>query len=101
MAVDVKKLYHCIRTPTWIMPPRIMAMMMMDGPAKRILTQLDMDKQENFSPEQIERFKSQPDFYRDFVKTIEKDTNGTFPVVSPLTSWLQPEAAADQSFPRF
>ena len=57
-------------------------MMMMDGPAKRVLAQLDMDKQENFSPEQIERFKSQPEFYRDFVKTVEKEISGAFPVVS-------------------
>lgn len=57
-------------------------MMMMDGPAKRVLTQLDMDKRENFSPEQIEKFKSQPEFYRDFVKTVEKEINGAFPVVS-------------------
>ena len=68
------------------MPPRVMAMMMMDGPAKRVLTQLDMDKRENFSPEQIEKFKSQPEFYRDFVKAIEKEISGAFPVVSPTAS---------------
>lgn len=78
-----------------------MAMMMMDGPAKRVLAQLDMDKQENFSPEQIERFKSQPDFYRDFVKTVEKEISGAFPVVSSVISGLFLEATADRSFTRF
>ncbi|KAI3334759.1 hypothetical protein F4824DRAFT_178976 [Ustulina deusta] len=74
----VKKLYHFVRTPTWILPPRIMAMMMMDGPAKSVLSQLELDKKENFSEAQIEKFKNNPELYKKFVKTIELDSNGTF-----------------------
>ncbi|KAI0970307.1 hypothetical protein F4678DRAFT_136338 [Xylaria arbuscula] len=77
----VKKLYHFVRTPTWILPPRIMAMMMMDGPAKSILSQLDLDKDENFSEAQIEKFKNDPELYKKFVKTIELDLNGAFAVL--------------------
>ncbi|KAI1368655.1 hypothetical protein F5Y08DRAFT_335549 [Xylaria arbuscula] len=78
---DVKKLYHFIRTPTWILPPRILAMMMMDSPAKSVLSQLDLDKKENFSEAQIEKFKNDPEFYKRFVKTIERDINGAFPLL--------------------
>ncbi|KAI8948942.1 hypothetical protein F4801DRAFT_580981 [Xylaria longipes] len=74
----VKKLYHFVRTPTWILPPRILAMMMMDSPAKSILGQLELDKKENFSAAQIEKFKNDSEFYKKFVKTIERDLNGAF-----------------------
>ncbi len=80
----VKKLYHFVRTPTWILPPRIMAMMMMDGPAKSVLSQLELDKKENFSEAQIEKFKNNPELYKKFVKTIELDSNGTFAAVGIL-----------------
>ncbi|KAI1828600.1 hypothetical protein F4861DRAFT_10683 [Xylaria intraflava] len=77
----VKKLYHFIRTPTWILPPRITAMMMMDSPAKSVLSQLELDKGENFSAGQIEKFKNDPELYKNFVKTIERDLNNTFSVI--------------------
>ncbi|TGJ82536.1 hypothetical protein E0Z10_g6203 [Xylaria hypoxylon] len=77
----IKKLYHFVRTPTWILPPRIMAMMMMDGPAKSILSQLELDKKENFSKAQIEKFKNDPELYKKFIKTIELDINGAFAVL--------------------
>ncbi|KAI0555046.1 hypothetical protein F4679DRAFT_149133 [Xylaria curta] len=74
----VKKLYHFVRTPTWILPPRILAMMMMNSPAKSILTQLELDEKENFSAAQIEKFRKDSEFYKTFVKTIELDLNGAF-----------------------
>lgn len=55
--------------------------MMVDSPAKSILSQLELDQQENFSAAQIEEFKNDPDFYKKFVKTIELDLNGAFAVV--------------------
>ncbi|RYP76146.1 hypothetical protein DL771_001970 [Monosporascus sp. 5C6A] len=78
---DVQKLYHFIRTPTWVIPPRIMSMKMMGGPAKDMISQIELDGRENFSPAQIEKFKKDPAFYRKFVKTIERDISGVFPVL--------------------
>ncbi|KAI1412587.1 FAD/NAD(P)-binding domain-containing protein [Hypoxylon sp. FL1857] len=78
---DVKKLYHFVRTPTWIIPPRIVSMMVMGGPAKDILSQIELDEKENFTQRQIERFKADPAFYRKFVKTIEQDSNGAFALI--------------------
>jgi hypothetical protein len=80
----VKKLYHFVRTPTWVLPPRLMTMMVMGGPAKDILAQVELDKEENFTPGQIEKFKNDPEFYHKFVKVIEKDINGAFPIVSSM-----------------
>lgn len=56
-------------------------MMMMDSPAKSILSQLELDKEENFSAAQIEKFKNDSEFYKKFVKTIELDLNGAFSIV--------------------
>ncbi|KAI1213995.1 FAD/NAD(P)-binding domain-containing protein [Annulohypoxylon truncatum] len=78
---DVKKLYHFVRTPTWVIPPRIVSMMTMGGPAKDILGQIELDEKENFTQRQIEKFKADPAFYRKFVKTIEQDSNGNFALI--------------------
>ncbi|KAK8090027.1 hypothetical protein PG997_004988 [Apiospora hydei] len=78
---DVKKLYHCVRTPTWIIPPRIMTMKVLGGPVmKSVLGEVEMDDKENFSQAQIEKFRSQPELYKRFVKAVEKDINGAFPI---------------------
>lgn len=86
----VKKLHHFVRTPTWVTPPRTMAIKMMGSPAQEMLSQIEFaDEKENFSAEQIERFKSDPEFYKKFVKAIERDINGAFPMVlngSPIQS---------------
>lgn len=82
---DVKRLYQIVRTPTWILPPRIQAWKIM-GQASDILSQVEMDDRENFSQEQIDRFKSDPEFYRKFVKAIEKEVNSAFPIVSYVQS---------------
>lgn len=53
-----------------------------------VLGEVEMDDKENFSQAQIEKFKSQPELYKRFVKTVEKDINGTFPIVRTATpSW--------------
>jgi len=57
-------------------------MMMMDSPAKPMLAQLELDEKENFSTAQIEKFQSDPELYKRFVKTIEKDINGAFAMVT-------------------
>ena len=81
---EAEKLYHLFRTPTWVLPPRIMAWKMM-GQNKElleILGEIGIDAQENFSQETIERFKSDPEFYGRFVKAVEKEVNNGFPMVN-------------------
>lgn len=46
-----------------------------------MLKEISLDAKENFTPEQIRRFEDDSDFYRRFVKGIEKDTSGNFKVV--------------------
>lgn len=79
MGKDVKKLYHIVRTPTWIPPPWRQAQAMMGG--GQMLKEISLDAKENFTAEQIQRFGDDPDFYRRFVKGIEKDTSGNFRLV--------------------
>jgi hypothetical protein len=74
-------MYHIVRSPTWVTPPRVQAMMVM-GNAKEILSQIEMDEKENFSEKTKADFKQDADFYRTFVKGIERETNGAFPIVS-------------------
>ncbi|KIH86704.1 flavin-binding protein monooxygenase [Sporothrix brasiliensis 5110] len=85
---DVKKLVHIVRTPTWIIPPRVQIFKM--GPAAEVMGTIELDVEENFTPEQISRFQSDPALYRTFVKTIEKETNNSFPILlkdSPMQSF--------------
>ncbi|KAH8910728.1 FAD/NAD(P)-binding domain-containing protein [Coniochaeta sp. PMI_546] len=76
----VEKLYHIVRTPTWVIPPRRQAMLVM-GNAKDILSEIKLDEKENFSEETIARFKSDPEFYQRFVKGIEREVNNSFSVI--------------------
>ncbi|KAK4239689.1 hypothetical protein C8A03DRAFT_13914 [Achaetomium macrosporum] len=85
------KLYHIFRTPTWVVPPRIQAWKIM-GQAGEILSKIQLDLHENFSQETIEKFKSEPDFYREFVKKIEAEVNNAFPIVltqSPVQAFAR------------
>lgn len=79
---QVKKLVHVVRTPTWIIPPRVQIFSM--GPAADVLREVEIDDDENFTPEQIQRFQADPALYRTFVKTIEKEVNNAFPIVCLL-----------------
>ena len=56
------------------------------GQAGEILSKIQMDAQENFSQETIDKFQSDPEFYREFVKKIEVEVNNAFPVVSDLVA---------------
>jgi cation diffusion facilitator CzcD-associated flavoprotein CzcO len=82
----VEKLYHIVRTPTWVIPPRRQTWLMM-GNAKELLSEVEVDEKENFSEATISRFKSDADFYRRFVKGIEREVNNAFPVVSARPYW--------------
>ena len=61
------------------------------GVASDALGSIEIDEKENFSKATIERFKSDPEFYRSFVKGIEKEVNNVFPVVSTPPSRLMPD----------
>ncbi len=52
------------------------------GGAAEVLKETELDGSENFTPAQIEKFKSDPELYRRFVKAIEKEVNNVFPIVS-------------------
>lgn len=64
-----------------MLPPRILSWKMM-GQAGELLKDIEMDEAENFSQATIDKFKSDPAFYRSFVKKLEKEVNSTFPIVS-------------------
>ncbi|KAK4105331.1 FAD/NAD(P)-binding domain-containing protein [Parathielavia hyrcaniae] len=86
-----EKLYHVFRTPTWVLPPRIQMWKVM-GQAGEILSKIQMDAQENFSQETIDRLQSDPEFYREFVKKVEMEVNNAFPVVlanSPVQAFAR------------
>lgn len=46
-----------------------------------MLKEISVDEKENFPQEQIQRFKDDEEFYRRFVKGVEKDTSGNFRMV--------------------
>ncbi|CAN8099376.1 unnamed protein product [Discula destructiva] len=73
---SVKKLYHIVRTPTWIPPPWRQATVQAGG--GQMLKEISVDEKENFPQDQIQKFNDDDDFYRRFVKGIEKDTSGGF-----------------------
>jgi hypothetical protein len=62
------------------------------GQAGEILSKIEMDAQENFSQETIDKFQADPEFYREFVKKIEVEVNNAFPVVSHPVAVLIPLA---------
>ena len=43
---------------------------------------MDGDK---FTPAQIAKFKADPEYYLEFVKAVEEEINGKFPIVSLTT----------------
>ncbi len=84
LGADVKQLVHFFREPTWIVPPRLE--ILAEGGAGAMLDTIQYDEEGRFSPEQIAKFKSDPDFYRNFVKAVEKETNNNFFAVSVILS---------------
>lgn len=73
----------------------------MGGPAKDILSEIELDEKENFTQRQIEKFKTDPAFYRKFVKTIEQDSNGAFALVCKPSLDIHIQAIANSSIHRF
>ncbi|KAF3762532.1 FAD/NAD(P)-binding domain-containing protein [Cryphonectria parasitica EP155] len=71
-----KKLYHIVRTPTWIPPPWRQAQIA--AGRGQMLKEIAVDEKENFTPEQLQRFQDDEELYRKFVKSIEKDTGSNF-----------------------
>jgi cation diffusion facilitator CzcD-associated flavoprotein CzcO len=76
----VSELVHFVRSPTWVVPPRLQVLA--NSKAGEVITQVEMDEEGNFSAEHIERFKADPAFYKRFVKAVEEEVNGNFPIVS-------------------
>ncbi|RDL40506.1 Uncharacterized protein BP5553_00485 [Venustampulla echinocandica] len=75
---DVKQLVHFVRSPTWIVPLQLQTLAA--GNAAPILSTIDMDG-DKFSSSQIEKFKKDFSLYDRFVKTVEKESNTSFPIV--------------------
>lgn len=78
-ALEVDKLVHVIRSPTWIVPPQ--RQLIAASPSAPFIASIKMDAEENFAEEQIEEFKSDPKKYMKFVKTVEYELNSKFKVV--------------------
>lgn len=61
------------------------------GAAAPIINQIEMDTSENFTPTQIERFKTDPTFYDTFTKALDTDSNLKFALslmrTSPQQEW--------------
>ncbi|KAF2712993.1 phenylacetone monooxygenase [Pleomassaria siparia CBS 279.74] len=86
---EVKSLVHFIRSPTWVAPPSLQTMAM--GKAGKIMSEVELTAEGNFTPAQIEKFKSDPVLYRTFVKGVEDEVNGRFPIMlkdSPLQRFV-------------
>ena len=79
---EAKDFVHFIRSPTWIVPPRL-TLLARNPKTAEVMNQIKVDEKGDFTPEQIEKFKTDPEFYKKFVKLIEQDVNSNFPIVSP------------------
>ncbi|KAF4867728.1 FAD-binding monooxygenase moxY [Colletotrichum siamense] len=75
---DVKELVHFVREPTWVVPGRLQ--LLAQGAAGGILGEVGMRENADFTEAQIERFKTDPTFYKKFVKAVEEVVNGNFPI---------------------
>ncbi|KAI8211846.1 FAD-binding monooxygenase [Colletotrichum sp. SAR 10_86] len=75
---DVKELVHFVREPTWVVPGRLQ--LLAQGAAGGILGEVGMRENADFTEAQIDRFKTDPIFYKKFVKAVEEVVNGNFPI---------------------
>uniref|UniRef100_A0A8H7K2J8 FAD/NAD(P)-binding domain-containing protein n=1 Tax=Bionectria ochroleuca TaxID=29856 RepID=A0A8H7K2J8_BIOOC len=76
---------HFIQEPTWIVPPRVASLA--QGRAADTMSQIELNEREQFTPSQIEKFKADPEFYWKFIKAIEVEVNGNFPIVLKDTDY--------------
>ncbi|KAI8165834.1 FAD-binding monooxygenase moxY [Colletotrichum sp. SAR 10_70] len=79
---DVKELVHFVREPTWVVPGRLQ--LLAQGAAGGILGEVGMRENADFTEAQIDRFKTDPIFYKKFVKAVEEVVNGNFPIVTSV-----------------
>lgn len=99
---DVKELVHFVRSPTWIVPPQQQALTASE--AGEILQSVEMDG-DKFTEAQIEKFKSSPEYYLQFVKAVEEQINSKFSLVSLndtsifLPRMADPKAIAPEGYP--
>ncbi|OAL43338.1 FAD/NAD(P)-binding domain-containing protein [Pyrenochaeta sp. DS3sAY3a] len=71
----VKEILHFVRDPTWVVPGRLQWLLQGD-----VLNDIKLEEGAQFSSEQIQRFKSDPEFYLRFVKAVEVVVNSNFPL---------------------
>lgn len=79
ITIDVKKLVHFVRSPTWITPPQ--RAVWGASPNAEYISSIQIDENDNFTQEQIEVFEKNPDQYMKFVKVVEKEINSKFKMV--------------------
>ena len=74
---DVKELVHFVRSPTWAAPtlPQLWKDKIVIPP--KILQDLETDG-DKFTPNQLEKFKTSPEYYLAFVKSLEEQHNSRF-----------------------
>jgi hypothetical protein len=77
---DVTQLVHFVRSPLWVMPPPQQLLFAMESEA--ILKDIKMDG-DKYTPEQIGKFTSDPEYYLKFIKIVEEQINNRFPTVRP------------------
>jgi hypothetical protein len=82
---DVSQLVHFIRSPLWVMPPPQQLLFAMESEA--ILKDIEMDG-DRYTPEQIEKFTSDPEYHLKFVKIVEEQINSRFPAVRHPQQWF-------------
>ncbi|RSL49542.1 hypothetical protein CEP54_012383 [Fusarium duplospermum] len=74
----VMSLVHFVREPTWVVPSRLQ--LLAQGAGGGVLDEVDLKENADFTEAQIERFKSDPEFYKKCVKAVEQVVNGNFPL---------------------
>ncbi|KAI8300803.1 FAD-binding monooxygenase moxY [Colletotrichum sp. SAR11_59] len=90
---DVKELVHFVREPTWVVPGRLQ--LLAQGAAGGILGEVGMRENADFTEAQIQRFKTDPIFYKKFVKAVEEVVNGNFPI-EKATEYMKEALGGDE-----
>ncbi|KAH6876607.1 hypothetical protein B0T10DRAFT_414468 [Thelonectria olida] len=78
MQPDVEEMVHFVREPTWVVPSRLD--LLLQGAGNGILSEVGLEENADFTQAQIDRFKSDPGFYKKFIKEVEEIVNGNFPL---------------------
>ncbi|KAK5046735.1 hypothetical protein LTR84_007496 [Exophiala bonariae] len=75
---DVDHLVHFVRSPTWILPPQEERVLKKSSVELLRGTIMDGNK---FTPQQIQRFRDDPVYYKSFIKATEEQVNALFKVL--------------------